>query len=138
MKNYLIVVTADCGDDDLISESYVGTEEDLEIAKKALNLLQFFHDKYVEIHPSSKHNRPGDMIDDLDYCLFLLVDNKETIEDVDFFDFVKAHSDDAYALMDWVNYHWPSINTVISTCHTLESIKAYELQTINPITIYGG
>ncbi len=137
--NYLIEVIADSNDADYISENYLGTDKDLDNIKTILSYLKLFFDKFYEIYNGDKYGlRHSDLMKELDKCFYVISGGKLAIYQVkkeEFLDFVKDNLEKAEYLHAWISEHWPE--DYYEPCHTLESIKAYKLQTINPVMIYG-
>lgn len=131
---YLIEVTADCNDDDYIVSNYIGTDADFVDIKRMKQSLQMFQDKLTEVFKKHELLSHGRTIDAVENCLYALVDNYYRGSE-EFLEFVKQNQNDAEFLIDWVYKHWPSIDTMISHCHTLISIKAYKLSDSNPIIL---
>lgn len=129
---YLIEVTADCNDDDNIVSNYIGTDADFVDIKKVKQLLKMFQNKLTGIYKNSTLVKHGQTIDAIEDCLYALVGNRYDGNE-EFLEFVKQNQNDAEFLISWIHKHWPGVNTMISYCHTLVSIKAYKLS--DPINI---
>lgn len=131
---YLIEVTADCNDDDNIVSNYIGTEADFVDIKKMKQILKMLQNKLTEVYKKSTLVSHGRTIDEVEDCLYALVGNQYG-GNKEFLEFVKQNQSDAEFFIIWVHKHWPSVNTMISYCHTLISIKAYKLSDSNPVIL---
>ena len=138
--NYLIEVTADACDGDYVNENYIGTADDVLEAQEAVFNLQVFHKQYLATHPDQPQARQGDVIDDLDLMLAILDGNcsRSMPDDAtpEWIRFVKDNILAAHGLMKWVWPHWPTVDTVLRTCHTLHSVKAYHLASTEPEVVF--
>lgn len=132
---YLIEVVADCNDGDYITNSYIGTDVDVINIKKVKWTLKYFQNKLTEICGKSTLLSHGQTIDAIDHCLYALVGNNYH-GNREFLEFVKQNQNDAEFLIDWANKHWPSINTMLATCHTLIRVSVYKLMDSEPLTLY--
>ncbi len=133
--NYLIEVTCDSNDTDYVSENYIGTNKDLDDVRTMLSYLKLFYDKYVELYHELFQHHHGDMLEELDKCFYVLQGGKIIqIKHKEFLTFVKDNLEKAKFLYDWVCEYWVSDSNEL--CHTLISIKAYELKNINPLILY--
>ncbi len=134
MQHYLIEVVVDCNDDDLISDTYIGDIKDVAEAQWAVRELQTFYLAYKNIHADNPRLKHSAMLADLMMSISLLTGSHiNTMLSRDFLCFVKQSLDRANRLADWANYHWPDTGLGGSLCHTLKSVKIYELKTDVPI-----
>jgi hypothetical protein len=134
---YLIEITADCNDDDNIVSNYVGTDADFVDIKKVKQFLKMFQNKLTAVYKKSTLVKHGQTIDAVEDCLYALVGNHYD-GNKEFLEFVKQNQNDAEFLISWIHKYWPGVNTMISYCHTLVSIKAYKLSDPNPLILYAG